>query len=83
MYNRVPTKAEQERFEKYLGKPGTVGKLPKTLRSHEELAVAETIGAKDALPGFLKDGGSAREAPFDLVEQTIPHGSMLSFTKSF
>ncbi len=83
MYNRVPTRAEQERFEKYLGKPGTFGKLPKTLRSHEELAVAESIDAKDALPGFLKDGGSAREAPFDLVEQTIPHGSMLSFTKSF
>ena len=83
MYNRVPTPKEQERFEKYLGKPGTHAKLPKTLRSHEELAVAETIPAKDALPDFLRGKGSAREAPFDLVEQTIPLGSMLSFTRAF
>ncbi len=83
MYNRVPTKSEQERFEKFLGKPSEHPKLPKTLRSHEELAVVETIPAKDALPSFLLGKGSAREAPFDLVEQTIPLGSMLSFTRAF
>jgi hypothetical protein len=83
MYNRVPTPAEQARFEKYLGKPGTHAQLPKTLRSHEELAVAEPIAAKDELPSFLLGKGSAREAPYDLVEQTIPLGSMLSYTRSF
>lgn len=83
MYNRVPTPAEQARFEKFLGKPGTHADLPKTLRSHEELAVTEGIPAKDALPPFLMDKGSAREAPFDLVEQTIPLGSMLSYTRAF
>lgn len=83
MYNRVPSRSEQQRFERFLGKPGEHAKLPKTLRSHEELAVSEAIVAKDPLPPFLFGKGSAREAPFDLVEQTIPLGSMLAFTRAF
>ncbi len=83
MYNRVPTAKEQERFEKFLGKPGTYAQLPKTLRSHEELAVERVTPATDPLPPFLSGRGSAREAPYDLVEQTIPLGSMLSYTRAF
>lgn len=83
MYNRVPTREEQERHEKLLGKPGTFAKLPKTLRSHEELATTDPIAASDPIPAFLLDGASAKKDPYDLVEQTIPLGSMLSYTKSF
>jgi hypothetical protein len=83
MYNRIPTAQEQERYEKFLGKPGTFTQLIKVLRSHEELAVSEVIPPRDEVPAFLKNGGSARTWPYDLVEQTIPLGSMVSFTKSF
>lgn len=83
MYNRVPTPAEQTRYERWLGKPGTFQPLPLTLRSHEELAVAETIPPDAPRPAFLEGKGSPREAPFDLVEQTIPLGSMLAYTTAF
>lgn len=83
MYNRIPTPAEQARFERWLGKPGTHQPLPLTLRSHEELAVAQTIAPDGATPTFLQSGGSPREAPYDLVEQTIPLGSMLAYTRAF
>lgn len=83
MYNRVPTPAEQARYERWLGKPGTHAPLPLTLRSHEELAVVQTIPPNGAVPAFLERGGSAREAPYDLVEQTIPLGSMLAYTRAF
>lgn len=83
MYNRVPTVAEQARYERFLGKPGTFQPLQITLRSHEELAVTERIAPNGPRPGFLEGQGSAREAPFDLVDQTIPIGSMLAFTRAF
>lgn len=84
MYNRIPTKKEQEKVEpKWLYKPNVFHALPKTLRSHEELAAAKVIEPDGAVPAFLKDGGSAREAPYDLVEQTIPLGAMLSYTTAF
>lgn len=83
MYNRVPTVAEQSRYERFLGKPGTFQPLQKTLRSHEELAVTQVIPPNGPRPPFLEGQGSAREAPFDLVEQTIPIGSMLAYTRAF
>ncbi len=84
MYNRVPTADEQARFEpKWAGKPGVFAKLPKGLRSHEELATSEPIAPTDPIPTFLENGGAAKEGPYDLVEQTLPLGSMLSYTKAF
>ncbi len=83
MYNRVPTAAEQGRFEKWLGKPGTHPPLPLTLRSHEDLAVARAIPSDGAMPPFLENAQSPREAPYDLVEQTMPLGSMLAYTRAF
>jgi hypothetical protein len=83
MYNRVPTAKEQERYERWLGKPGVFDPLPKTLRSHEELAEDRAIEATGEVPPFLVRGGSPKEAPYDLVEQTIPLGAMLSFTATF
>ncbi|NUP11428.1 MAG: L,D-transpeptidase [Polyangiaceae bacterium] len=84
MYNRIPTKKEQERYEPpWLHKPHVFHKLPKTLRSHEELATNDVIEPTDEVPAFLQNGGSAKEGAYDLVEQTIPLGSMLSYTKAF
>lgn len=83
MYNRVPTPAEQTRYERWLGAPGSRVSLPLTLRSHEELASERRIDATHPLPSFLAGGGSARAWPYDLVEQTIPLGSMLAYTEVF
>lgn len=83
MYNRVPTSAEQARYERWLGAPGSRVPLPLTLRSHEELASERRIEATHPVPSFLAGGGSARAWPFDLVEQTIPLGSMLAYTEVF
>lgn len=84
MYNRIPTKKEQERYEpKWATQPYVFHKMPKTLHSHEELADGPKVEATDEIPDFLRDGGSAKEGVYDLVEQTIPLGSMLSFTKAF
>lgn len=83
MYNRIPTEKEQDRNERYLGPRGKFTPLIKTLRAHEELAVSEVVAAEPGIPEFLDHGGSTRDPPFDLVAQTIPRGSMLSFTRTF
>ncbi len=83
MYNRIPTQKEQARYERWHGKPGEHKRLPKTLRSHEELATFDKIVAKDPVPSFLLNGASPKLEPYDLVEQTIPLGAMLSYTKTF
>ncbi|HTJ81146.1 MAG TPA: hypothetical protein VL400_05460, partial [Polyangiaceae bacterium] len=83
MYNRIPTAKEQERFERAYGPRGVFPKLPKGLRAHEELAIGDAIEATDEVPEFLREGGSAKEPPYDLVARTIPHGSMLSYTRAF
>ncbi len=83
MYNRIPTAREQERYEKLLGKPGTHMKMPKTLQSHEELATSDAITADSEIPAFLLDGKSPKEDPYDLVEQTLPLGAMVSYSKVF
>ena len=82
MYNRIPTPAEQTRFERRYGPVGKALKLPKSMRSHEELAVAEPIPSTGPLPSFLSSG-SDRPKPLALLRQSIPLGSMLSFTRAF
>ncbi len=83
MYGRVPTPDEQARRERWLGPPGEGPKLAKTLRSHEELAMNDTISSDGPLPFFLAGGRSVRRDPHALVARTMPLGSMLSFTRSF
>lgn len=83
MYNRVPTAAEIKRVETYMGKPHVFEPLYITLRSHEEMARSDAIPANAPLPSFLEAGGAVREKPYDLVERTIPRGSMLSWVTSF
>lgn len=82
MYNRLPTRAEQARFETKFGKAGSFRPLPKTLSGHEALAVVEAIPAVDALPEFLR-GGQGLSDRMGLVRQDMPLGSMVSFTRSF
>ncbi|AKT37826.1 L,D-transpeptidase [Chondromyces crocatus] len=82
MYNRIPSRAEQARFEAKFGKVGSFRPLPKTLSGHEALAVVEPIPATDGLPEFLS-GGQGLSDRMGLVRQDIPLGSMVSFTRVF
>jgi len=84
MYNRIPTVAEQARFERAYGKACEFAPLSRGLRSHEELAVDEPILPDGGpVPPPFDSGEAPRKPPYDLVRQTIPRGSMLSFTRSF
>lgn len=84
MYNRIPTAREQARFEKMYGTAGEYEPLSPGLRSHEELAVDEPIEPDGGpVPPPYDTGEAARKGPYDLVRQTIPRGSMLSFTRAF
>ncbi len=84
MYRRLPTPAEWAKQERFLGKAGTFKPQAWGNRGHEKLAETRVVAAIDPVPPFLADGGSAgRTHPVDLVRRTIPHGSMLAFTKAF
>jgi hypothetical protein len=83
MYNRVPTAAEQKRFEARFRPPGKALPLPETLAAHEDLAVRDHILPSDPIPSFLENGRLVAEGRLGLLRQDIPLGSMLSFTKAF
>jgi hypothetical protein len=83
MYARVPTGVEQKRNEWRYPKAGEWVPLPKFQRGHEQLAVLEPISPRDPIPEFLASGGSARGPALELLRRSIPHGSMLSFTRAF
>jgi hypothetical protein len=84
MYARVPTAREQQRTEWRYGPVGVVHPLPLFQRGHEHLATTAPIVPVDPLPDFLAGGGTARGEPvFEVLERTIPHGSMLSYTRAF
>jgi L,D-transpeptidase-like protein len=83
MYNRVPTPDEARRRERPFGPAGKWQPLYRTLAAHEDLATPESIQADDAIPPFLTSGGLVAEGRIGLERQTIPLGSMLSFTRSF
>jgi len=83
MYRRVPTRAEQHRYEWRFGKAGTHRRLPMFQRGHEHLAVSDPIAVTGPMPAFLRNGGGARGKPLSLLRQNIPHGAMMSFTRAF
>lgn len=83
MYNRLPTQAEQKRFERKYGPAGKWKPLIKTLSAHEDLAIPTPIEPSDPIPPFLENGGPINEDRMGLVRETIPHGSMFSFTRAF
>jgi hypothetical protein len=83
MYNRLPTRREQTRYEAVFGPVGKYEKLPPFLAAHEDLAVDESIAPSDPIPPFLEGRQMIRPGRQGLVRQKIPRGSMLSYTKSF
>jgi hypothetical protein len=83
MYNRIPTRDEQIRFERTYGPVGKWIPLHKAVAAHGDLATFDAIPAKDETPAFLLDGKPADTDRLGLVRQTIPLGSMLSYTKVF
>src|SRR5262249_30766668 len=83
MYNRIPTRAEQVRFERTYGPVGKWLSLHKAIAAHEDLATFDSIAPKDSAPAFLLDGKPADTDRLGLVRQTIPLGSMLSYTRAF
>lgn len=83
MYTRVPTPLEQKRTEWQYGPAGEFKPLGMFQRGHEHLAVTDPIRPTDRLPAFLADGGSARGRVKQLLRRSIPHGSMLAYTRAF
>jgi len=83
MYNRVPTRDEQVRFERTYGPVGKWRALDRAIAAHGDLAFPDIIAAKDSAPPFLLDGKPADTDRMGLIRQTIPLGSMLSFTRAF
>ena len=83
MYNRVPTPDEARRRENAFGPAGKWQPLYRTLAAHEDLATPGPILADGATPPFLLEGGLAADGRIGLERQTIPLGSMLSFTRAF
>jgi hypothetical protein len=84
MYRRLPSRAEWEKEERFLGKPGSFRPQSWGNRGHEKLAEVRAIAPTDAKPWFFADGGSVgREKPHGLKRRLIPHGSMLAYTRAF
>ncbi|MEZ4298321.1 MAG: L,D-transpeptidase [Polyangiaceae bacterium] len=83
MYNRVPTRDEQKRFERIYGPAGKWIPLHRSVAAHGDLATFDKIEGSDALPSFFADGKPADADRMGLIRQTIPLGSMLSYTRVF
>jgi lipoprotein-anchoring transpeptidase ErfK/SrfK len=84
MYRRLPSDAEWKQAERWLGKPGSFGKLSWGNRGHEKLAEQRAIPADGGVPEFFADGGSvSRRTAKDALRRMIPLGSMLAYTRTF
>ncbi|MBM4374987.1 MAG: L,D-transpeptidase [Deltaproteobacteria bacterium] len=84
MYTRLPTAREARRKEGPLGPAGRFLPLPLFQRGHEALATLDPIAAVDPIPDHVARRVTARERrPLEVLARTIPHGSMLSFTRAF
>jgi hypothetical protein len=83
VYNRVPTAAEQARFERGFGPRGVFVKLHKSHASHEELATPDPIAPSDEVPDFVRSDAPFGARPLDLVRSKVPLASMISYTRAF
>jgi hypothetical protein len=84
MYARLPTASEARRKEGPLGPAGAFLPLPPFQRGHEALATLDPIEPVDPIPNYVERRVTARERrPLEVMPRTIPHGSMLSFTRAF
>ncbi len=77
MYTRIPSSEEQQRAERALG-PAAGQRRPRRLTStYEDLASTDPPDSVTPVPAFLETGTER------LVRDTLPRGSMLSFTRAF
>jgi hypothetical protein len=83
MYNRVPTPLEQERTERGFGPAGDARRSYVRASVYHDLAGLDPIAPVDAVPPFLAGGGMAAENRLGLVKETLPAGSIVSFTRAF
>ena len=83
MYNRIPNRDEQVRFERIFRPVGVWIPLHKSVAAHGDLATFDPIPARDPIPAPFGDGKPADTDRMGLVRQSIPLGSMLSYTKVF
>ncbi len=77
MYGRLPTPEEQERVERGLGPADSRTRARKGRSSYEDLASGDAPSPIEQAPAFLVP------AEGRLSHETIPAGSMLSFTRAF
>lgn len=84
MYARVPTAREQKRYEVQYGKAGDFVPMGMWQKGHEHLAVTDPIAPSHPMPAFLTGGRDAYgRQPLGLLKRSIPHGSMLAYTRAF
>jgi hypothetical protein len=82
-YNRIPTRAQQERTEIGFGPRGAARRPYGRPSVYHDLARLDAIEAADPVPAFLASGGVAAEGRLGLVKDTLPAGSIVSFTRAF
>jgi hypothetical protein len=83
MYNRVPTRVEQDRTEVGFGPRGAARRPYARPSVYHDLARLDGIEAADPVPAFLASGGVAAEGRLGLVKDAVPAGSIVSFTRAF
>ena len=83
MYNRIPRAEEQERVERAFGPAGGARRPYERPSAYHDLAGLEAIPPVDPVPPFLAGGGAAAEGRMGLVKETLPAGSIVSFTRAF
>jgi hypothetical protein len=83
MYNRIPRVDEQRRVEGAFGPAGGERRPYERPSAYHDLARLDAIPPADAVPPFLAGGGAAAEGRMGLVKETLPAGSVVSFTRAF
>src|SRR5262249_12704582 len=69
--------------ERRFGPSGDERRPPSHPSSYQDLALLDPIAPVDPIPPFLAGGGAAAEGRIGLVKDTLPAGSILSFTRAF
>jgi hypothetical protein len=77
LYTRLPSAEEQQRAERGLGPADSRTRPRRSLSTYEDLTSTDAPEPVEPAPSFLESGEDR------LVRETIPSGSMLSFTRAF
>src|SRR5262249_2870534 len=75
MYSRLPTPEEEERVEGGMGPADSQTRARKGMSTYDDLASKDAFGPVEPAPPFLASTDR-------LGHETIPAGSMLSFTRT-